>query len=255
VLIAACICGATDATPETRFGLPMLRCACGVLRQAVDMDAAGYADWYRVRYHDGVYHHTYEHDLRIAKRRLQAYALKPGAKLLDIGSGNNAFVDAANAAGLDAWGEEPGLQHEGPRTYAGMLHDVHFPPLGFDVVTINDVLGHVPDMRGFLREVARVMARPSTLIIDFPRFHDPAGEHHWKPTEHPWLLDEGPLQALLREAGLQVETVAHPLPSKTVITATNLRQPSPVKILVPPGIGDGYWVFVKLRAFLEERGI
>lgn len=29
----------------------------------------------------------------------------------------------------------------------------------------------------------------------------------------------------------------------------------PVRILVPPGIGDGYWVFVKLRAFLKARGI
>lgn len=29
----------------------------------------------------------------------------------------------------------------------------------------------------------------------------------------------------------------------------------PVRILVPPGIGDGYWVFVKLRAFLEARRI
>ena len=29
----------------------------------------------------------------------------------------------------------------------------------------------------------------------------------------------------------------------------------PVRILVPPGIGDGYWVFVKLRGFLAARGI
>lgn len=27
------------------------------------------------------------------------------------------------------------------------------------------------------------------------------------------------------------------------------------RILVPPGIGDGYWVFVKLRGFLASRGI
>lgn len=27
------------------------------------------------------------------------------------------------------------------------------------------------------------------------------------------------------------------------------------RILVPPGIGDGYWVLVKLRGFLEARGI
>ena len=31
--------------------------------------------------------------------------------------------------------------------------------------------------------------------------------------------------------------------------------PRPVRILVPPGIGDGYWVFVKLRGFLAARGI
>lgn len=32
-------------------------------------------------------------------------------------------------------------------------------------------------------------------------------------------------------------------------------RPRPVKILVPPGIGDGYWVFVKLRGFLASHGI
>lgn len=29
----------------------------------------------------------------------------------------------------------------------------------------------------------------------------------------------------------------------------------PINILVPPGIGDGYWVFVKLRGFLAAHGI
>lgn len=31
--------------------------------------------------------------------------------------------------------------------------------------------------------------------------------------------------------------------------------PRTVRILVPPGIGDGYWVFVKLRDFLKVHGI
>lgn len=32
-------------------------------------------------------------------------------------------------------------------------------------------------------------------------------------------------------------------------------RPRPIRILVPPGIGDGYWVFVKLRGFLASHGI
>lgn len=255
MLTPACVCSSTESTTETVHGLPMLRCSCGILRQAVEMTPEQYADWYRVNYHDGVYRHSYDHDRRIAGRRLDAYALRPGAKLLDIGSGNNAFVDEANERGLDAWGAEPGEKFDAPRTYVGTLHGINFPALHFDVITIHDVLEHVPDMRGFLREVARMMKRPSTLIIDFPRFHDPAGEHHWKPTEHLWMLDEGQLWDLLKSEGFRVETVAHPIPSKIVVTATALRQPSPVKILVPPGIGDGFWVFIKLRGFLEERGI
>ena len=27
------------------------------------------------------------------------------------------------------------------------------------------------------------------------------------------------------------------------------------RIMVPPGIGDGYWVLVKLRGFMEAHGI
>lgn len=255
MLTEACICGSMEFMREDHFGLPMLRCPCGVLRQAVDMTPAEYADWYRVKYHDGVYAHSYEHDRTVAKKRLDAYRLASGLSLLDIGSGNNAFVDEAVERGLDAWGAEPGEKFETPRTYRGVIDDLHFPPVHFDVITIHDVLEHAPDMRAFLREVARMMKRPSTLILDFPRFHDPAGEHHWKPTEHLWMLDEAQLRELLRSEGFRVETVAHPIPSKIVMTATALRQPSPVKVLVPPGIGDGYWTFVKLRGFLEEKGI
>lgn len=33
------------------------------------------------------------------------------------------------------------------------------------------------------------------------------------------------------------------------------RRPTSARILVPPGIGDGYWVLTKLRAFMERHGL
>src|SRR5687768_4863988 len=254
MLIPNCICGAEAAQPLTLHGLSMLRCACGVLRQAVDLDAVGYADWYRTKYHDGVYTHSLRHDRDVARQRLDAYGLPKGA-LLDIGAGNNAFVVEARSRGIDAWGQDLAEQADGPHTYVGPLADVHFPTDYFDVVTMHDVLEHVPDPRPFLREVRRLLKPGGRLIVDFPCFHAGEGVHHWKAVEHLWMLDELQVAALLRSEQFDVTGSRRPVPGKMTLTATNKRVDSPVRILVPPGLGDGFWVLVQLESFLKEKGI
>jgi len=78
--------------------------------------------------------------------------------------------------------------------------------------------------------------------------------HHWKLVEHLWLWDEAQLQSVLRDAGFEVEESYYPIPSKfTVIAGAPRRERK--RILVPSGIGDAYWVMVKLPGFLREHGI
>lgn len=232
----------------------MLRCAfCGVLRQAVEGTLEWYGHYYAALYHNGVYTHSYEHDRNVAVKRLQRYALPPGTRLLDVGAGNGAFVDAANERGLRACGQEPGwCVHES--VYVGDLVELGFPAGAFDCVTMHDVLEHVPDPKATLAEVRRVLAPNGLFLLDFPRFHHESGAHHWKPVEHLWMLETGQLSALLDECGFAVERLDHPIDSKVVLYARRRPEKS-VRVLVPPGIGDGWWVAAKLRGWAAAHGL
>jgi len=218
------------------------------------MTADELAEWYRSNYYDGVYSHTRNHDLDVAGRRLRAYGARVWGKLLDVGAGNGAFVQIAMEAGLDAWGQDPAEQNESDRVYLGHLADIAFPTADFNTVTIHDVLEHVPDPVAFLHEVKRIMKPGGRLILDFPRFWDEAGVHHWKMVEHLWMLTGNQLMDLLQKVGFEIDSVTNPIPSKIVIQAIApavLRS----RILVPAGIGDAFWVMTKLQGFLKEKGI
>lgn len=254
LLLPTCYCGSPNARPSQMNGLPVLVCECGAMRQRVEFTLGEYADWYREVYHDVIYRHTYDHDRRIAGVRLDAYGTPAGTKLLDVGAGNNAFVDEANARGIDAWGQDLAEQAAGPRTFVGPLQAIAFPTESFDVVTMHDVLEHVPDPVAFLHEVRRILKPGGKLIVDFPRFHHASGLHHWKPVEHIWLLDEAHLVRLLERAGLRPESTDFPIDSKVVVTAASvpLRR---ISVLVPPGIGDSYWTFTKLPGLIRQQGV
>lgn len=259
-LISECICGQLPFQDyEIVNGLQMRECnACGVMWQHVRMTESEYAQWYATKYHDGIYTHTYAHDRQIAALRLRAYGIAPGSQVLDVGCGNNAFVDECRVSGLNAVGQDHASQADAAFTYAKPLRDCCFPTASFDVVTMHDVLEHVPDIRSFLREVRRILRPDGRFLLDWPAFHAPngAGLHHWKPVEHLWMLTDGQLQQLLEEEGFRVYSVAHPLPSRSVFQTTACPPAvTPAQILVPAGIGDGYWVLTKLRGFIRQEGL
>lgn len=254
MIVPACICGQREAFAEEHFGLPMFRCSCGVLRQEVDMSERELAAWYRHRYYDGVYYHTPEQDRKVARKRLDAYRIPEGHRILDVGTGRGEFVDAARERGIEAWGQDLTTSANPEHTYIGPLSAINFPEGYFHAVTIHDVLEHLPDPRSALREIRRILCPGGTLFVDFPRFFHPSGRHHWKPIEHLWMLTQDQLLALLEETGFSDFIVTHPVPSKIVVQAVSSPRTNVPKILVPPGIGDGYWVAAKLEGFLEREG-
>lgn len=254
-LLPRCVCGSTAVQAEERHGIPLWRCpSCGVLRQEVHLTLTELAHWYRVQYYRGIYKHTVEHDWDVARVRQAAYHLPAGIKLLDVGAGNGAFVGVMREAGVDAWGQDLAEQSDGPYVYVGALEDVAFPTDEFDVVTVHDVLEHVPDPVLFLAEIRRVLKPGGKLIVDFPNFWTASGRHHWKLIEHLWYFTPDEVHQLLQTAGFTVKNSRVPIPSKVVFTAEVPAKVRP-SIMVPSGIGDAYWVMTKLPGFLRFHGL
>lgn len=254
-LLPHCVCGSKSVAHGEKLGVPTMLCTdCGVVRQYVPFTAERLAEWYATEYLQQKYTHTYEHDVDVARTRLDAYSISTGARVLDIGAGNGAFVNEARARGLDAWGQDLSEKSESAHVYVGALHDVAFPADSFDVITMHDVLEHVVDPLEFLREARRVLRRPGKLIVDFPNFHVTEGKHHWKKIEHLWMFTVSQLIDVLEGAGFEEPTISYPIPSKVVVTVSALPEKR-AQILVPPGIGDSYWSMVKIPGYLRENNL
>lgn len=262
-VISKCVCGSTrfkdskttgfNGNAPATFTLATCR-DCEVIHQRVFKHEL--AGLYENPYHDREWAQGYEKDVRVAEMRLEKYQIKDGARCLDVGSCNGAFVDACRKQGLEAWGVEPGAdKHElkENHTYPGYLADSNFPSGHFDVVTAHDVLEHVPDISAFLKEIRRVTVDGGTVIFDVPDFFADAGRHHWRETEHIWYLNEKQFSDLFKAHGFRVSGVDRPIPGKLVFTLKS-RVQKRTSIVVPPGVGDIYWVVVKLQAMAEREG-
>lgn len=257
MLITECLCGGKRFESLKRGGIEMRRCQCGILHQAVDTTPDELERWYRDTYLKEVCTHTYSQDLAASKKRLSAYANKPHGKLLDIGTGNGAFLEAAVDAGIDAWGQElvdccPPHSKVGNRVYTKPLAGCHFPTGYFQTVTAHDVLEHVPDLNAMVKEIARITEQDGWLVVDFPDF---SVSRHWKETEHLWWLNSEQLSLFLFNAGFRTQYRTRPVPGKITLYCRRRQiYPARPSVLLPPGIGDSYWSIVKLPGLMRQIG-
>jgi 2-polyprenyl-3-methyl-5-hydroxy-6-metoxy-1,4-benzoquinol methylase len=123
----------------------------------------------------GGYAQRFERKLRAARRRLDLVAgYVARGRLLDIGCGMGDTLVAAREAGYEAVGLDIGaypVQH-----CAGLGFEVHqasitetgLPDESFDVVTMWDVLEHIPRSAEGLREVRRVLRAGGVAAIIAP---------------------------------------------------------------------------------------
>lgn len=133
---------------------------------------------------------TFEHHLQPLERLTGSPAGRP---LLDVGCYTGVFVEIAARHGWDAWGVEPSLwaveraRARGLRVLPGTLEAADLPEAMFDVVTMWDVIEHLPDPRRTLQRVHRLL-RPGGLVavhtIDIESLFARLMGARW-----PWLME------------------------------------------------------------------
>jgi SAM-dependent methyltransferase len=241
-----------------------VRCTkCGLVRQAMmpfgtEEEYAAYYKSYAPSSPEYIIK-DWEHDLNVARLRCDVYESigSFSGTLLDVGSGSGAFVYESRQRGLDSCGCEIAkysYEYSSENIYRKALEAIAFPTDHFDWVVCHDVLEHSLNPLTMLKEMFRIVKQQGRVVIDFPRFHNPAGDHHWKDKEHLWFPTEEQLFSWIRKTGFEIDLIKNPIESKIVVYA---RKPEQVRksILVAPGIGDSYWSIVRLESFLAKEKI
>ena len=146
---------------------------------------------------------------------------EPG-KVLDIGCGRGLLLNKLKERGWDPQGTE---LSEDAAAYARdrlnlpvtteTLEDAHFPDNEFDLVILWHVLEHVPDPRGTLKEIGRVLKPGGALLVAVPNFGSPearfsgAGWFHLDVPRHLTHFTFRSLSEALRAAGLEVDKASY----------------------------------------------
>lgn len=229
--VSCAICGSAEQEivlvgPDRLHHLPgqftLVRCtACGLIYQSprVALDAMG-----------ALYPPSYEPfqsivpDIGyiprdIARTAAFVNALRPqGGRLLDVGCGAGDFLAAMRRL-FPVWqiqGVEPNEQAaaqaiaRGLAVRHGSLEDVPPDVTGLDVVTLWNVLEHLPDASAFLREVERRLAPDGVLCLAVP-VNDSweariFGRYWvgWELPRHLYAFDRHSVVRLLEAAGFTV---------------------------------------------------
>jgi 2-polyprenyl-3-methyl-5-hydroxy-6-metoxy-1,4-benzoquinol methylase len=99
-----------------------------------------------------------------------------GGRILDIGCSTGNFLDTLRQCGWEVHGVEPSpvaatyaREQLGLSVFNGTLEDAQFDTGTFDVVTMWDVIEHLPDPAGSLREIARILKDNGLLVVATPQ--------------------------------------------------------------------------------------
>jgi 2-polyprenyl-3-methyl-5-hydroxy-6-metoxy-1,4-benzoquinol methylase len=151
-------------------------------------------------------------------RTLRHVTIHEGMRLMDYGCGSGSFLLQAQSLGAEVEGIEPSTyaaevaRKAGLTVHCGTVKDYPLPERGFDLITSNHVIEHVPDPIDVLHDLGKLLADDGYLWIAVPnaacpvsrrlgfRWHSadiPRHVHHFCPTS---------MEAAVKTAGLKVRS-------------------------------------------------
>lgn len=219
--IACPVCDGSQFKPLFRMrGEPFVRCTdCGLVLINPRPDFQAVATGYNARYSQGYIEKAQKKLARCSRwvQRLQK-RVGGGGRWLDVGCSAGFVLAAAEAAGFEAFGVElePAAVEFGraqlglANIACGTFEAQHYPSAFFDVISMYDVIEHVPDLNRTVAELARVL-KPGGLIEirtpDVAHWRTPRNLARWKeikPSEHLYYFSAATLTRLFARHGLSL---------------------------------------------------
>jgi 2-polyprenyl-3-methyl-5-hydroxy-6-metoxy-1,4-benzoquinol methylase len=170
----------------------------------------GYTDY---RADETLYLKTYRKRLSVVKRHFE----RPG-RVLDVGCAAGYFLRVMQEQGWEVAGLEPSaairahadrLLGEGV-VRGDLLGEVELEPASFDLVTMWDVIEHIPDTVAAVREVSRLLAPGGKLLVETQNVDSLAARvlgkrwQHYKHAEHIYHFNAATLGTVLERGGLRI---------------------------------------------------
>lgn len=160
----------------------------------------------------------YENEYFRAKRHIISFMrFKKEGKYLDVGCSYGIGVKVAKDLGFDSLGIEPtgnavkcAKNLLRIRVLRKTLYQANFTDNSFDIVTLYDVLEHIPNPRKFLYEARRILKKDGLLVIQCPNIKSLAyfflrKEWNWLLIpNHLWHFDLSTLSKLLTELNFTI---------------------------------------------------
>jgi 2-polyprenyl-3-methyl-5-hydroxy-6-metoxy-1,4-benzoquinol methylase len=146
----------------------------------------------------------------------RAESLPAPRTFLDIGCATGMLVEAMAALGWDASGvdlcresAEYGMAHRGVRIFIGTLEEAAFPEASFSAVHFSHLIEHLPDPRGFLGEVYRILKPHGFAIVTTPNINGLQARlfgKSWRSAiaDHLSLFSKDTLARLVTETGFEI---------------------------------------------------
>lgn len=231
--VAACpVCGGGQNRPfVTVYGTEFLECgSCGNLYMKTPPDPEAVARLYVGAEDEKCIQDKIYIDEEIFQQRVCDIAepkvefvrelLDPGGTWIDIGCGTGELLTAAGKRGWRAVGVEPDpASARFARAHGIEVHEGYLPSSGLNylfedasVVSMINVLEHVSDPLGLLREVASLVPSGAAVVFEVPRhpslssyinylFPELAYRHIYPP-DHLNIFTEQSVEGMLRDCGL-----------------------------------------------------
>jgi len=233
------LCGKDETTLRfTLYGLNVVRCTCGLEYVNPRMSDEELQKIYNENYYDNPdfyseedgKHYGYDHyfqdkeniQLNFNGRIKRIGKLKPEkGKLLDVGCAAGFVLDLARKDGWEVYGVD--LSKEAI-AYAKSelklnvqqktLAEAGYADEYFDVVTILDVIEHLPDPRKEINAMGRVLKKGGLIVITTPNVGSLVPKligKHWleykRVREHIYFFSNKTLRKMLEEEGFTVVRV------------------------------------------------